>query len=92
MIHFTCDGCNRPIDSERELRYVLRLEAYIAQDSSDADLDDDCDHLQEIEAIIEQLDDSEDERIGDDVYQQVRYDLCRECCKKVLRDPLGRHG
>ena len=90
MIHFTCDCCNRPIDNERDLRYTVRLEVYASQDESDGD--EDRDHLQEIEEIIERLEDAEDERIGDEIYQQVRYDLCSECCKKFMRNPLGKQA
>ena len=28
--------------------------------------------------------------MGDDVYQQLRFDLCPECRKKFLKNPLGR--
>ena len=90
MIHFTCDCCNRSIDHERDLRYTVRLEVYASQD--DSDWDEDRDHLQEIEDIIERLEDAEDERIGDEIYQQVRYDLCSECCKKFMRNPLGKQA
>ena len=37
--------------------------------------------------------DSEDmpgDEIGDEVYQQLRFDLCPECRKKFIRNPLGR--
>ena len=92
MIHFTCDCCNRTIDSERDLRYVVRMEVYAAQGDADCEVDDDRDHLLEIEEIIERLEDIEDERIGEDIYQQVRFDLCSECRKKFVRDPLGRQN
>ena len=36
------------------------------------------------------LDDVEDERISEDVYQQKRYDLCSTCRKAYLKNPLGR--
>ena len=92
MIHFTCDCCNQPIDKERDLRYTVRMEVYASQGATDADYDEDRDHLQEIEEIIEQLEDAEDERVGDEIYQQVRYDLCSECCRKFMQDPLGRQA
>jgi hypothetical protein len=30
--------------------------------------------------------------VGDDVYQQLRFDLCPECRKKFVKNPLGREG
>jgi hypothetical protein len=54
--------------------------------------DGDRDHLQEIQEILERIEDAEDDQIGDDVYQQLRFDLCPECRKKFLRNPLGRES
>ena len=90
MIHFTCDGCRRQLDAGNELRYVVRLEVYAALDPLEEELDDDRDHLQEIQDILERMDDSADERIGDDVYRQMRFDLCPACRKRMLASPLGQ--
>lgn len=92
MIHFTCDVCKRSLDLEHELRYVVRMEVYASLDDSDAPIDDDRDHLQEIHDVLERLDELEieNDQLGDDVYQQLRFDLCGECRKKFLQDPLGR--
>ena len=92
MIHFNCDVCKRPLDPEHDLRYVVRMEVYAALDTGDAPIDDDRDHLQEIHDILERLDDLEVENreLGDDVYQQLRFDLCSDCRQKFLKDPLGR--
>ncbi len=89
MVHYSCDGCHRQLDPERDLRYVVRMEVYAALDPIDLGEDDDRDDLQEIQDILERLDDAQDDRIGDDVYQQVRYDLCSECRRKFLHNPLG---
>jgi hypothetical protein len=90
MIHFTCDGCHRSLDPDRDARYVVRVEVYTALDPTDKDWDEDRDHLEELQEILERLDDAADEAIGEDVYQQVRFDLCSECRRKFLRNPLGR--
>ena len=90
MIHFICDVCKRPLDPEEDLRYVVRMEVYAALDSGDSETDDDRDHLQEIEEILDRLDDVESEEIAEDVYKQLRFDLCGACRKKFLGDPLGR--
>ena len=90
MIHYTCDCCKRSIDSESELRYVVRLEVYASLDSNEDDVNDDRDHLQEIQDILERLDDADDQQICDDVYHQRRFDLCAECRKRFIENPLGR--
>lgn len=89
MIHYTCDLCKRPLDPQHDLRYVVKMEVYASLDPQEDGIDDDHDHLQEIQDILERMEDAEDERIGDDVYQQMRFDLCSECRKRFLRNPLG---
>jgi len=59
-------------------------------DGTEEELDDDRDHLQEIQEILERLDDAEDAQICDDVYHHARFDLCSECRKRYVKNPLGR--
>jgi len=91
MIRYSCDLCKRDLDREEDLRYVVKMEVYAAFDpASVGGEDDDRDHLEEIQDILERLDDSTDDQIGDDVYQQLRFDLCPECRKRFIKNPLGR--
>jgi hypothetical protein len=92
MIHYVCDVCKNSLDPEHDLRYVVRMEVYTAISDGPAGVDADRDHLSEIHEILEGMGGlgSNDESIGEDVYQQLRFDLCSECRKKFLRDPLGR--
>ena len=90
MLHYTCDSCKRLIDPELELRYVVRIEVYAALDPLQDEGDDERDHLQEIQDVLERLDETEDERLSDDVYHQKRYDLCSECRNRYVKNPLGR--
>ena len=55
MMHFSCDGCGRRLDPEYDVRYVIRMEVYASLDPNDGEFDDDRDHLQEIQDILEQL-------------------------------------
>ncbi len=91
MIRYSCDLCKRELDPQDSLRYVVKIEVYAALDPSAAGADEeDRDHLEEIQDILERLEDSVNESIGDDVYQQLRFDLCPECRKRFIRNPLGR--
>jgi len=91
MIRYSCDRCGKDLDSETDLRYVVKMEIYAAVEPlCEADLEDDRDHLLEIHEILERMDDAENEAIGNDVYQTVRKDLCCDCYKKFIRNPLGR--
>ena len=91
MIRFSCDMCKREIDPEEDLRYVAKIELYAAFDPMVLE-EDDRDHLQEIQDILERAEDLESDQIGDDVYQQLRFDLCPECRRKFLKNPLGRES
>jgi hypothetical protein len=91
MIRYSCDLCKRELDPQDDLRYVVKIELYAALDP---EVDDDReagdrDHLEEIQDILERLEDSSNSEIGDDVYQQLRFDLCPECRKRFLKNPLG---
>ena len=90
MIHYICDCCKCRIDHENDMRYVVRLEIYASLDPMEGEVDDDRDHLQEIQDMLECIDEDEDVGVADDVYQHARYDLCSECRKRFVQNPLGR--
>ena len=53
--------------------------------------DDDRDHLLELHEILERMEDADDHPpIDDDVYRKQRFDLCPECYRKFVKNPLGR--
>ena len=91
MIRYSCDVCKRDLDPDEDLRYVVKMEVYAAFDPMAVDEEDeDRNHLQEIQDILERLEDSQNDQIGDEVYQQLRFDLCPNCRKKFVKNPLGR--
>ncbi|OHB67368.1 MAG: hypothetical protein A2V70_06550 [Planctomycetes bacterium RBG_13_63_9] len=90
MIRYSCDLCKRELDPDEDLRYVVKMEVYAAFEPTVADEEeDDRDHLQEIQDILERLDGGDNDPIDDEVYQQMRFDLCPECRKRFLQNPLG---
>ncbi len=91
MIRYSCDLCKRDLDPQHDLRYVVKMEVFAAMEPG-RDEDDDNDHLQEIQDILERLDDAEDDQIGEEVCQQLRFDLCPECRRKFMKNPLGREN
>lgn len=91
MIRYSCDLCKRDLDPQHDLRYVVKMEIFAAMDGP-AGEDDDNDHFQEIQDILERLDDAEDDQIGEEVCQQLRFDLCPECRRKFVKNPLGREN
>jgi hypothetical protein len=90
MIHYSCDCCKRSL-SDEDLRYVVRMEVYAAFEQNPfQEIDNDRDHLHEIQDILERADDLNDDAVAPEVYDQMRFDLCSECRKKFVKHPLGR--
>jgi hypothetical protein len=93
MLHFTCDLCGKDVRPEEDQRYVVKIEAYAAHDPAEiteADLDED--HMEAVSQLLRDKDDDEldDEMV--DPHKKFRYDLCADCHKKFLRDPLNREA
>ena len=91
MIHYTCDRCQRMIDTANDLRYVVKLEAHAAMEPLDPnDVEDDRDHLMEVHEILERADDHTSEFISDEIYQRKTFDLCADCFRQYSQNPLGK--
>lgn len=92
MLHFTCDLCGKELQGD-DHRYVVKIEAYAAHDPTEiteADLDDD--HMEAVSQLLQEMEDSLDEIELVETNKNFRYDLCPECHKKFLQDPLGREA
>jgi hypothetical protein len=90
MIHYSCDRCKRTLDPEDDLRYVVRIEVEAVMDPlHEHEPADDRDHLLEIDEILERVDAAECPEIAEDVYHKRRYDLCPQCFRHFLQDPVG---
>lgn len=93
MVHVTCDGCQKELFSGDD-HFVVKIEAFVAHDPlklTEEDLDED--HMEEVSKLLRELEETdEDLDLVGPARQHFRYDLCPECHKKFLRDPLGREG
>ena len=91
MMHFSCDLCGKMIQPGDDQRYVVRIEAYPAQDPpliTDADLEDD--HMEEVSQLLRNMEDDDNPDANDEAAKAFRFDLCPECHKRFVRDPLGK--
>ena len=94
MLHYSCDVCKRPIDPQRDVRHVVKIEVFPAIDDSasggvDADHAD-ADHLDAMHEILERIGDCDDEAAAfDDGTRSLRFDLCEACRQRFVRNPLG---
>jgi hypothetical protein len=91
MLHFTCDHCGKRLRVGADEHFVVKIEAYAAEDPraiTEADLDED--HLEAVSKLLNDMEDSEADI--DEVNKQFRYDLCLECHKRFIQDPLGKES
>ena len=92
MLHVTCDLCGKELLLGDDHRYVVKMEVFAAHDPAEiteADLDDD--HMEAVSQLLRDMDDNLAD--PDEVappYKNFRYDLCPECHKKFVRDPLSK--
>jgi hypothetical protein len=94
MIHYTCDMCRRELDRNHEETFVVRMEVYPAGSEANAGIDNDRDHLEDIQEVLERFQEFESNGVlpENDAYQKHRLDLCRGCCERLMREALGRRN
>lgn len=96
MLRVTCDGCGkelRPGEDRSKDHYVVKIEVFAVRDPSELTEDDfDADHMEAVSELLQQLDGTEDPLDLEPAAKHLRYDLCGECRKRYLRDPLGREA
>lgn len=71
----------------------MNLEVYASLDDTAENADEERDHLEELEEILDRMDDVDSDTaadFGSEVYEQNRYDLCSDCRKRLLQNPLSR--
>ena len=93
MIRCYCDLCKKEINPREHLHYIVRMEVYAAFDPADeydCDDSDDRNHLEEIQDMLDAIEDEDLEEASREVYHKMRFDLCAECRRKFMRNPLGR--
>lgn len=84
-----CDRCGRPI-AKGQLRFVVRLQVFAAAEVLEitaADLLDD--PKERITELLRQCEGLAEEQLMEDVYMERDYDLCPECKRRFMEDPLG---
>ena len=91
MLHVTCDLCGKELRQGEDQRYVVKIEAYAAHDPAEiteADLDED--HMEAVSQLLQECEDSDTSAELAEPYKTFRYDLCSDCHKKFVRDPLAK--
>lgn len=97
MLHYSCDICKRPIVAGSDLRHVVKIEVFPAVEDQPCGCQggsvsqDDADHLEEMQDLLERLDDADLADIEDDT-RSLRFDLCDACRQRFVKNPLGMKG
>lgn len=90
MIHYSCDRCKRMIDATHEVRHVVKIETQAVVEPLVTDeSEDDRDHLAEIHEMLESMDLDDEQLDMDEEHRKLSYDLCSDCYRKYIQDPLG---
>jgi len=89
MIHYSCDRCKRKI-YEDEIRYVVKIDivASIHQSSEDHEAGGE-QQMNELQELLERMDDNQRQNIESDLFQNRQFDLCCDCHKNYLHNPLA---
>ena len=88
MIHFSCDGCGRLIDSKEEIRYVVDIDVRAKMEGYEV-AEDDSDPLQSLEDILESAESQACELVDEHVCRQMKFDLCSTCHQRFMKNPIG---
>jgi|YNPMSStandDraft_1061717.scaffolds.fasta_scaffold98369_1 hypothetical protein len=91
MLRYFCDLCGREIDPESEPHFVVRIEVHPSlKPPSPKELEEEIDHLEELQQLLENLDDSQLDSVPESLNKSFRFDLCVQCRDRFVKQPLGR--
>ena len=88
-VRYACDRCGCRLEPDDPNRFVVKVEVFAAADHltiTEEDLKRD--HGAEIARLVKQLDRMDPDDIEDQTYRAFRFDLCRDCHRQYLRDPI----
>jgi hypothetical protein len=78
------------IDRAQEVRYVVKIDVQaVVEPIETEDPNDDRDHLAEINDMLDDLDLDDLDLDDDEERQKLCFDLCPQCYRKYVQDPLG---
>ncbi len=91
MDGLVCDRCGSGLLLDSPVRYEVRIEVKAAYDPMEITEEDlRKDYRAEMERVLRQLEGISAEEAQDQVYRELRFDLCAACRRPFLMNPLGR--
>ena len=89
MIHFSCDRCHRAIVKD-ELRFTVTIELQIAIDDEPFDGKElPAEEMEVLHEVLSEMNDEELDEVSQFAYQRQQHDLCLECHRDYIANPLG---
>jgi hypothetical protein len=85
MLHITCDLCGKELRTDGD-HFVVKIEVFAAHDPAEINED----HMEAVSQMLQDIEDFGEDGFIEPASQQLRYDMCPECRKRYLRDPLNK--
>lgn len=90
MLHFTCDRCKRPIDTDNELRYSIQVRVEVCMGCCYSPSLEELDPLDRVADELQMLQDDVDAEYAAQLRSGQAFDLCSGCYRAYLKNPLAR--
>ncbi|MCO5165263.1 MAG: hypothetical protein M9894_02690 [Planctomycetes bacterium] len=92
MSDLACDRCGRSLLVFEDVRYEVVIRVTAAYDPMELDLDDiaRADVSAELERLAAAVGKKTAQELEDEVWKELRFDLCGRCQREFLKDPLPR--
>ncbi|HIA28306.1 MAG TPA: hypothetical protein EYN79_09405 [Planctomycetes bacterium] len=88
-----CDRCDKSLLIDEDVRYEVRIVVQAAYDPMEITAKQLADQRPiDWQNLIKNFDDLTEEELQDQVYRELRFDLCPGCQKEYLKDPLPESG
>ena len=89
MYHFFCDRCGKGLLVGEDVRYEATLEIKSAYDPLEITNEDlQHDFRSNIERLLKQMENRSEQELEDEVYKLFKFDLCHQCQKEILKNPM----
>lgn len=90
MIRYRCDGCGLDLARNGSNHFILKIEAFAAAGQLEITQEDLArDHQADMRRLLDDLSKRSMDEIEDQVFRQLRFDLCPACHKTFLQFPLS---
>ena len=84
-----CQRCGKAL-KEEDLRYIVEIKVYAAPKEMEINLEDLIrDYKFRINRVVEEIAQKSEKELSDEIYTEWKFDLCPECHKEYIKDPLG---